>query len=159
MNIHKLNRRINSQILVELSLEILDQLTMDDKKILYLSLPNLNKNLDFFVIRFYYYFLQTKAGVLFKHTDIKRQYRMFHRSLNTLVTHLAEPKQVQEHLNALIMTHQKYGVLPDYVDDFIDSFMKALKEIYTDESDNEILNIWYKVVRELMIYFKKKLEN
>ena len=139
-------------------LELLDHLTMDEKKTLYVSLPILNKYMDFFVIRFYNYFLKSEAGSLFKDIDIEKQFRMFHRSLNVLVTHLAEPDKVEVYLDILIRNHKTYGVNQEHVDNFTDSFMKALKEIYTEESDEEIITIWYKVVLELMTYFKNNLE-
>ena len=113
--------------------------------------------MDFFVIRFYYYFLRTKAGLLFQHTNIQNQFKMFNSSLNVILTHITDPTLLEDHLNTLIKTHTAYGVIADHIDYFIDSFMNALKEIFTDESDVPIITIWYKVIVEIMSYFKDNL--
>lgn len=113
--------------------------------------------MDFFVIRFYYYFLRTKAGLLFQHTNIEKQYQMFNSSLNVILTHIADPTLLEDHLQELIKSHVEYGVISEHIDYFIDSFMKALTELFDDESDKAILEVWNKVITDIMIYFKNDL--
>ena len=113
--------------------------------------------MDFFVIRFYYYFLRTKAGLLFQHTNIEQQFNMFTTSLNLVLTHITNPIQLEDYLQDLIKSHVEYGVIAEHVDYFIDSFMKALTEIFSDESNYELLKIWRKVITKVMQYFKDNL--
>ena len=113
-------------------MEVIERLSTKEKNLFLLSLPIINRNMDFFVIRFYYYFLRTKAGLLFQHTNIEQQFKMFNSSLNVILTHIADPMQLEDHLQELIKTHVEYGVIAEHVDYFIDSFMKALSEIFSD---------------------------
>ena len=138
-------------------MEVIDRLSSKEKDLFLLSLPIINRNMDFFVIRFYYYFLRTKAGLLFQHTNIENQFKMFTTSLNVMLTHIADPTQLEDHLHELITSHVEYGVIEEHVDYFIDSFMKALQEIFSYESTHDLLAIWYKVVTEIMLYFKDNL--
>ena len=109
------------------------------------------------MIRFYYYFLQTNAGLLFEHTNIEKQYKMFTTALKIILTHNADPTQLEDLLRSLVETHVKYGILTEHVNYFIDSFMKALAEIFSAESDHEIIKIWTKVISEIMFYFKNNM--
>ena len=138
-------------------MEVIKQLSSEENNILLLSLPIISKNMDFFVIRFYYYFLRTNAGLLFQQTNIENQYKMFNTSLNVILTHIADPTQLEDHLQDLIKSHVEYGVIGEHDDFFIDSFMKALSEIFSDYSAKNLLEIWYKVISEIMFYFKENL--
>ena len=138
-------------------MEVIKQLSSDEKNIFLLSLPIISKNMEFFVIRFYYYFLRTNAGLLFQQTNIENQYKMFNTSLNVILTHIADPTQLEDNLQDLIKTHVGYGVIGEHIDFFIDSFMKALSEIFSDYSSKNLLEIWYKVISEIMFYFKDSL--
>ena len=138
-------------------MEVIERLSVKEKNLFLLSLPVINRNMDFFVIRFYYYFLRTKAGLLFQHTNIEQQFKMFTTSLNLILTHIADPMQLEDHLLDLIKTHVEYGVIAEHVDYFFDSFIKALSEIFSDESNYELLEIWYKVITQVMQYFKDNL--
>ena len=113
--------------------------------------------MDFFVIRFYYYFLRTKAGLLFQHTNIENQYKMFNTSLNVILTHIADPTLLEDHLQELIKTHVDYGVITEHVDYFINSFMNSLSEVFSEESDENLLEIWHKIITEIMFYFRQDL--
>jgi hemoglobin-like flavoprotein len=141
---------------VKITLEVI-QLSSAERNIFLSSLPVINKKMDFFVIRFYYYFLRTKAGLLFQHTNIEKQYQMFNSSLNVILTHIADPTLLEDHLQELIKSHVEYGVISEHIDYFIDSFMKALTELFDDESDKAILEVWNKVITDIMIYFKNDL--
>ncbi len=132
-------------------------LTEHEKQLLHFSLPIINKNMDFLVIRFYHYFLETPAGVLFENTQMEKQYKMFASSLNTLITHIVSPHLLNDNLDKMILTHENYGVMSEHVDMFIDSFMKALREVFNEEKDKLILQLWKKIVTNIMTYFKDNL--
>ena len=138
-------------------MEVIERLSVKEKNLFLLSLPVINRNMDFFVIRFYYYFLSKKARLLFQDSNIVEQFKMFTTSLNLILTHIADPMQLEDHLLDLIKTHVEYGVIAEHVDYFIDSFMKALTEIFSDESNNKLLEIWYKLITHVMHYFKDYL--
>ena len=138
-------------------MEVIERLSIQERTILIKSLPVINGNMDFFVIRFYYHFLRTKAGLLFKHTNIEKQFKMFNTSLNIIITHIADPTQLEDHVHELVKSHAEYGIIPEHVDYFIDSFMKALKEIFPEEEDQEIVEIWHKIISEIMDYFRENL--
>jgi hypothetical protein len=40
---------------------------------------------------------------------------------------------------------------------FIESFLKALTEIFTDDSNGEILEVWHKMISEFILCIKKNL--
>ena len=80
-------------------MEVIDRLSSKEKDLFLLSLPIINRNMDFFVIRFYYYYLRTKAGLLFQHTNIEKQYKIFTTSLKVMLTHIADPTQLEVHLH------------------------------------------------------------
>ena len=138
-------------------MEIFEHLPSTEKNAFLSSLPVISKNLEFFVIRFYFHFLRTKAGLLFQHINIEQQYKMFSSSLNIIITHISDPEQLEGHLYELIETHNDYGVIVEHVDYFIDSFMKALAEIFSNDSDREIIDVWSLAISEIMQYFKNNL--
>ena len=138
-------------------MEVIEHLSSKEKDLFLLSLPIINRNMDFFVIRFYYYFLRTKAGLSFQHTNIENQFKMFNTSLNVILSHIADSTQLDDYLQELIKAHVEYGVITEHVDYFIDSFMKALTEIFSDESNYELLEIWRKVITKVLQYFKDNL--
>ena len=68
------------------------KLSTPERDLLMLPLPIINKNMDFFVVRFYYYyFLHTKAGLLFKKTNIIAQQKMFGSELNAILIYVTDP--------------------------------------------------------------------
>ena len=138
-------------------MEAVKELSESEKQLLQFSLPIINKNMEFLVIRFYHHFLQTKAGVLFKHTKMEDQYKMFASSLNAIITHIANPYLLTDNLDVLIQSHVTYGVMEDHIDYFIESFMKALGEVFNNEQDKTILKLWKKLITNIMMYFKEQL--
>lgn len=110
--------------------------------------------MDFLVVRFYAYLLKTKAGILFKNTNLQRQYKMFSTSLNIIITNIVNPPLVAETLDQIIQSHGKYNITNDFIEDFIDSFENALKEIFVEQTDKLILNLWIKIINSIMMYFK-----
>ena len=138
-------------------MEAINELSESEKQLLQFSLPIINKNTEFLVIRFYYHFLQTKAGLLFKNTKMEDQYKMFASSLNAIITHIANPYLLMDNLDVLIQSHVKYGVMEEHIDYFIESFMKALGEVFSNEQDKTILKLWKKLITSIMLYFKEHL--
>ena len=138
-------------------MEAVKELSESEKQLLQFSLPIINKNMEFLVIRFYHHFLQTKAGVLFEHTKMEDQFKMFASSLNAIITHIANPYLLMDNLDVLIQSHVKYGVMEEHIDYFIESFMKALGEVFNNEQDKTILKLWKKLITSIMLYFKEHL--
>ena len=64
---------------------------------------------------------------------MEKQFKMFHSSLGVIISHIEHPAFLEEHLNSIIESHKKYGVKMIHVEGFIDSFMKALSDIYGNE--------------------------
>jgi hemoglobin-like flavoprotein len=139
--------------------EVLDQLSQLEKQVFFDSLPIINKNMDFFVIRFYNYFLRSNAGHLFKNTQIENQYKMFNTALNVIISHISDSTLLEDYLALLVDEHAHYGVISDHIDNFVESFINALSEIFNNDSEKSIILIWYKVISEIMHYFKENLSN
>ena len=114
--------------------------------------------MEFFAVRFYYHFLQTKAGFLFKNTKIEQQYKMFGASLNIILTYISDPDLLENHMRILAKSHVEYGVIIDYIEDFIDAFMKALEETLSQKVNKHVLDIWKILISEIMTLFKIYLE-
>ena len=112
--------------------------------------------MDNFVTIFYNYFLQSGAGPLFENTNIGKQHKMFSTALNVLLTHIDDPEILGDHLDDLIDDHVEYGVIANHIDDFVSSFMKAIKEIFKDEP-TILLEAWQKIVSGIMEYFRNGL--
>lgn len=137
---------------------VIESLSTKEKKIILLSLPEINKHIEFFTLRFYHYLLHTKAEVLFRNTNFESQYKMFNTALNVIITHIADPTQLEDYLLRLIQIHANFGVNSDHIDDFIVSFMKALQEIFNEEKDEIVIEIWFKVISDVMLYFRNNLQ-
>ena len=136
---------------------ILD-LTDDEKEDLTTSLDVVKAQMDALVERFYFYFLQTKARDLFKTTDMMKQHIMFNSSIGIIIAHLNHPLLLQEHLDNLILRHSHYGVSAEYTDDFLESFEKALQDIFRDANNKRFIEMWYKLISSVMLYFKTKIK-
>ncbi len=127
------------------------------QKVFYSSLSKIKENLDFFVLRFYYYFLQTEAGALFHDTKFEFQYKMFYGSMELILNHITTPDLIENHLNRLVKKHKDVGVTVEHIDYFIGSFMKALQDVYIGENSEEIIAIWHKIIVKILTCFEKKL--
>jgi hemoglobin-like flavoprotein len=132
------------------------KLSDEEKQLLLSSLPIFSENLDLFVIKFYTFFLKTKAGELFHATELEKQYKMFHASLGIIITHIQHPEFLEHHIDSIIASHIQYGVKSEYIDYFIDSFMKAIKSIMGEKSVI-YYDLWYQVIVDIMKYFENKL--
>lgn len=133
------------------------KLSEHDKILILESLPIISANLDLFIVKFYSYLLKTDAGRLFKQTELEKQYRMFHKSLAVIITHIENPQFLQEHVNGLITTHIQYGVSKNDVDYFVESFMKALSDIYANDFIT-YKDAWYSIIVEIMDYFGERMK-
>ena len=141
-------------------MEVIFSLSDDDKKILLDSIEIIKKNLDFFIIRFYEHFLKTGAGSLFQHTAMDKQYQMFATAINIIFNHINNPQQLAEFVEELSLKHISYGVLPEHTDDFINSFMIAIKEVFKGEKMEEnMIELWYQVTSDVLTFFKEVLKN
>lgn len=137
-----------------LQMQSLEKLTPHEREIWFSSLDILNKNSEFFVIRFYYYLVKTKAGSLFRQTEMEKQYSIFNASLNLILDHITNPMFLKDHMPKLVGRHDKYGNMAEYVDDFKQSFLNALQEVFIKDSEKEILFIWEILLLEILSYFK-----
>ena len=130
----------------------------DHEKIIFSkSLPILKAKIDFFAMRFYYYYLQSKTGQVYQKTSIQHQYQMFHTSLNMIIQNIDHPAILQEHLASVIHKHAQYKMLITNLDHFIDSFMKSIQDVFP-ENDEELLALWTKIITDIMSYFKDNLD-
>lgn len=136
-------------------MQALQKLSETDKEIFYVSLVKIQHDLNNIVRRFYDYLLETDAAVLFKHTDMEKQQRMFHVSIAFIIAHVDNPAVLQNHMNMVVETHKKYGVINKYVPMFIDSLISALSE-FLDRDERAIL-IWSSIIYEIMGYFNEQL--
>lgn len=134
-------------------------LTEEERQQLHLSIELINKNIDFFVIRFYNYFLKTEAGKLFQNTEMDKHYNMFSTALNVIFNHIDNPNYIKGFLDDIIFRHIGYGVLPEYTDYFVNSFLSSLKEVFDDEDFGNTLHIWLKIISDLLAYFQIGLIN
>lgn len=137
-------------------METLQRLSEVDKQKFYESLRNIETQLERLVQRFYYFFLQTEAGVLFKNTEMENHYQMFNVALAFLISHIDNPSMLNKHLELIVKNHKKYGVESKHIPFFIDSFISALKEFF-DESDERVIPIWNSIIYEIMSYFNERL--
>ena len=138
-------------------MELNKYLTTKEKSIFLNSIPIVKKNIEFFVIRFYYYFLQSKAGLLFQGTNIENQYKILNSSFNFILTQIIDESRLEEQFYKLITTHVEYKVIPEHIDDFIESFKKAFEEIFSDDSEKKYVKVWFKIISEIMLFFKTDL--
>lgn len=137
-------------------MEVLNQLSQEEKSAILSSLPILSKNMEFFVLRFYFHFLKTKAGVLFQHTQIPKQHKMFNTAFTVIINHITDPVLLEHSIEDLVKSHSKYGIRQDHIDLFINSFMIALQEVFNEDSDH-LLNSWHTIIVEIMSFFSNEV--
>ena len=140
-----------------LTMETLQKLSPIDKQLFYESLKNIENKLNYLVQRFYFYFLQTEAGPLFRETEWDNHMKMFHVSLAFLIAHIDNPTLLNKHLSLIVENHRGYGVESKHISHFIDSFISALNEFF--EENDRIIGIWHSVIYEIMSFFNSKLMN
>ena len=137
-------------------METIIELNKVDKEQLLSSIPKIAENMDDFVVRFYSYFLKTDAAELFHATELEKQYKMFHSSIGVIISHIEHPVFLEQHLQAIVSNHKNYGVKMIHVEEFVESFMKALADIYAEEFDT-YEHIWRKIIGNIMSYFADNL--
>lgn len=128
-----------------------------EKNALFPTLLTLNTKLDQFSRLFFKNFLETDANVLFKNTDMDNLIKKFESAFKIVLYNLQSPINLQEHLNLVISNHLDYGIMPEHLEYFSDSFLKTLKEILGELANPEIMNIWSKLINQILNYFKNKL--
>ena len=132
-------------------------LTESEKKELLDSIGHLIGKLDSLVKTFYEMFLKTSSGALFQNTNMERQFMMFNSSISIIISHIENPLMLKDHLDYTIKKHLHYGVKADQVDDFIASFYEALKINFPGDLDKHRVEMWYKLINSVMLYFKNQL--
>ena len=132
-------------------------LTHQEKEVLLSTLDIFKGKMDLLVKEFYLNFLKSNAGSLFQNTDFNRQYMMFASSIGVIITHIDHPMMLKEHLNDLVQKHTHYGVLTNHVDDFIEAFHATIKDVFINDFDKQKIELWYKLINSVMLYFKDQL--
>lgn len=137
-------------------LQTIKRLTNEEKILFYNSLSTIQDSLDDLVPIFYKFFLQTQAGDLFTNLDMEKQYKMFHVSLAILISYIDYPYLLLEHLQLIIVHHKQYGVKKEHIPLFIESFIQTLEEFIQNKQE---LNIWRRVITEIMETFQDQLDS
>lgn len=141
-------------------MESIKYLSEEERLHLQSSINYVVGNLEVLAKRFYHYFLQTDAGILFKDTDMEKQYKMFAISMRIILDHINHPTEMKNQLDNLIISHKRYGVIAQHADFFVDCFLKALKEIFEGyQVDERQRAIWKNIISEVMQYFKEGFTN
>lgn len=133
------------------------KLSEREKNILFPSLLTLNTKLYEFSRLFYDYFTNTEAKALFQQTNIEDQIKKFEAAFKIFLYNIQHPMNLTEHLNLVISNHLDYGIMPEHIDLFTESFKKAIEEFLGDSSNKDVLNLWFKMIEQIMAYFKIKL--
>ena len=141
----------------EINLEIIFQFSDNERLQLQDSIIFLKKNIDFFIIRFYHHLLQTEAGSLFRNSNMENQYKMFNVSLKIILSYIEDPEKIKDYLGSMAQRHAQYGVNTEHTGLFIDSFMNAWKELFDNNYEENLFNLWYKIISEILFYFKDNL--
>lgn len=128
-----------------------------EKNILFPTLLTLNTKLDQFSRLFFKNFLETYANELFKNTDMENLIKKFESSFKIVLYNFQSPINLQEHLNLVISNHLDYGIMPEHIEYFSDSFLKTLKQILGESATPDIMTIWNKLLNQILDYFKNKL--
>ena len=145
--------------LIILPLETILYLNEDEKEDLFASLNFLKFQIDQVIEKFYYYFLKTDIVELFRQTNMVKQRMMFNTTLGIIISNIDNPILLQEQLDELVVSHMKYGVKPDYIDIFIDSFIKALNDSFSGSNKERYVSLWSKLITLIMDYFRIKLSS
>lgn len=144
----------------DFKLESIKSLTEVERLQLQPSINYAVNNLEFLIKRFYYYFLQTDARIIFKDTNMEKQYKMFAISIRIILDHIDNPTHLKKQLDDLINSHKNYGVMPEYTDYFKECFLKALREVFEGYQLYESqMNNWDNIISEVMQYFKQGFIN
>ena len=88
---------------------------------------------------------------------MENQYKMFNVSLNVILGYIEEPEKLKDYLGQMAQRHAQYGVDTVHLDLFIDSFMNAWKELFDNKYEENLFNLWYRVITEIIFYFKNNI--
>ena len=114
-----------------------------------LSMIIIDKNMDFFVIRFFDYFLRTKANKIFQQKDKENQFDLFIESIKIIFSRIANKEEIEKNLEELVKKHKDLGITKEHVNYFKESFLNALNEIFTNNADKKIIEIWHGIISEI----------
>ena len=119
------------------------------------SLIILKQNLDYFIIRSYHYFLQTESGLKIQSTSIQDQFKLFHSSISIILTYINKPAELDKYLQIIKEEQQRDIIfMIEYNDDFVESFIHAINEIFMNDESQQVLSLWKKVIKNILFYFK-----
>ena len=140
-----------------MSQSLLFSLSMQERIILMNSVKDLKKNIESLVENFYKYLLEDnkEIQILFKNTDMIKQRSMFNVSIGIIISNVENTEFVKEHLDILVKRHREYGVESFHVDDFLNAYLKAIKNVF--ENYNQIVDVWTKIIKSTMVYFKNEM--
>lgn len=134
--------------------ELAITITDDEKKeILSLLQALTTKHLEVFVVAFYENFLNKQTYNFLHKSSNEELINMFSSFLNIIASHLAEPYNLDEHLEVLREKHQSFKELISYSDIFIKAFLKALTKIFTTLDDSSVKS-WSALLENFLSFFK-----
>ena len=149
---------VTTKFEMEIILQSALKLSESERETLIDTYRNIKKHLDFFVVRFYHYFFQTDAKFFFKNTKMEDQFRMFSESLDLLISQVLYPNELFTNLKKLAIIHSRFGIKEEHISYFKDSFLLALKEIFNERENEEILDLWSVLLIDLMDYFRYEMK-
>ncbi len=133
------------------------KLSENEKNIIFPSLLTLNTKLADFSKLFYDYFTKTGANKLFQDTNMEDQIKKFEAAFKIFLYNIQHPINLKEHLDLVVSNHLDYGIMPEHIDLFMESFKNAIDEFLGDSSNKDVLTLWHRLIDQLMAYFKVKL--
>ena len=139
-------------------MEILNHLSDQEKIMVQPSLIIIDKNMDFFVIRFFDYFLRTKANKIFQQKDKESQFDLFIESIKIIFSRIANKEEIEKNLEELVKKHKDLGITKEHVNYFKESFLNALNEIFANNADKKIIEIWDGIISEILFNFNRRLD-
>lgn len=105
-----------------------------------------SKNVDLSK-NFYEIFLKNdEVSTLFKNVPIETQRKMFKVSLESIIYFIDNPSQVRIELLDIGKRHKRYGVKKYHVPIFKSSLIEAIKLSFNQGLDNEMVDLWGKVI-------------
>lgn len=132
-------------------------LTEIEKEDFFTSLNFLKFQMAGLTERFYYYLLKTNSLQLLKDTDMNKQRMMFTSTMGIIISQINTPSQFKQEMEKLATNHANYGLQDDNINDFIESFNKALNDIFTGPYKERFVEMWNKIIYSKMEYFRFKI--
>lgn len=114
------------------------------------------ERLDYFIRKFYNNVLQTNSGTLFYYTNMEKQYSLFNSSLKMLFSLLDHPVEFINEIDSIILVHSHLQMKSEHIDDFADSLLSSIRDIYSDYLAEEIIESYWKIIAFILNLFKEK---